>query len=47
MAEYRFHSPPGWPVPFRGWKPRAGWQPDPSWPPTPAGLDNRQPELLD
>lgn len=36
MTEYRFNSPPGWPVPPRDWKPPQGWQPDPSWPPAPA-----------
>ncbi|RJL34283.1 DUF4041 domain-containing protein [Bailinhaonella thermotolerans] len=35
--EYRFNSPPGWPVPPAGWRPPEGWQPDPSWPPAPPG----------
>ncbi|MFI6921963.1 DUF4041 domain-containing protein [Nonomuraea spiralis] len=35
MTEYRFNSPPGWPIPPHGWKPPQGWQPDPSWPPAP------------
>lgn len=39
MAEYRFNSPPGWPVPPDGWKPPQGWQPDPSWPPAPQGWE--------
>ncbi|MBB4916415.1 hypothetical protein FHS44_003503 [Streptosporangium saharense] len=37
MMEYRFNSPPGWPVPPAGWQPPQGWQPDPSWPPAPPG----------
>ncbi|MFC3982270.1 DUF4041 domain-containing protein [Streptosporangium jomthongense] len=37
MMEYRFNSPPGWPVPPVGWQPPQGWQPDPSWPPAPPG----------
>ncbi|WP_327087885.1 DUF4041 domain-containing protein [Nonomuraea sp. NBC_01738] len=36
MPDYRFNSPPGWPVPPHGWKPPQGWQPDASWPPAPA-----------
>ncbi|MEU6791139.1 DUF4041 domain-containing protein [Nonomuraea wenchangensis] len=44
MPEYRFNSPPGWPVPPRGWKPPQGWQPDPSWPPAPAGWEFWVPE---
>ncbi|MFG1941491.1 DUF4041 domain-containing protein [Nonomuraea sp. NPDC048826] len=36
MSEYRFNSPPGWPVAPRGWRPPQGWRPDPSWPPAPA-----------
>ncbi|WP_157548635.1 hypothetical protein [Nonomuraea candida] len=39
MPEFRFNSPPGWPVPPRGWKPPQGWQPDPSWPKAPAGWE--------
>ncbi|MBB5776770.1 DUF4041 domain-containing protein [Nonomuraea jabiensis] len=39
MPEYQFNSPPGWPVPPRGWKPPQGWKPDPSWPPAPAGWE--------
>ncbi|GAA1008817.1 chromosome segregation ATPase [Acrocarpospora pleiomorpha] len=35
--EYRFNSPPGWPVPPENWRPPSGWQPDPSWPPAPSG----------
>ncbi|MGI5285828.1 DUF4041 domain-containing protein [Nonomuraea polychroma] len=44
MPEYRFNSPPGWPVPPRGWKPPQGWQPDPSWPPAPPGWEFWVPE---
>lgn len=44
MAENRFNSPPGWPVPPRGWQPPAGWQPDPSWPPAPPGWEFWVPE---
>ncbi|MEV5412214.1 DUF4041 domain-containing protein [Thermopolyspora sp. NPDC052614] len=39
MAEYRFNSPPGWPVPPPGWRPPEGWQPDPSWPAAPPGWE--------
>lgn len=35
--EYRFNSPPGWPIPPVGWQPPQGWQPDPTWPPAPPG----------
>jgi hypothetical protein len=35
VTEYRFNSPPGWPIPPYGWKPPQGWQPDPAWPPAP------------
>lgn len=35
--EYRFNSPPGWPVPPVGWRPPQGWQPDPAWPLAPPG----------
>lgn len=37
--EYRFNSPPGWPVPPVGWRPPEGWQPNPSWPPAPPGWE--------
>ncbi|WP_327108669.1 hypothetical protein [Nonomuraea glycinis] len=39
MPEYRFNSPPGWPVPPHRWKPPQGWQPDPSWTPAPSGWE--------
>lgn len=33
---YAFNSPPGWPLPPRGWYPPEGWKPDPAWPAAPA-----------
>lgn len=37
MHGFRFHTPPGWPVPPTGWVPPEGWVPDPNWPPAPPG----------
>lgn len=36
-AQWRFNSPPGWPIPPAGWMPPEGWHPDPAWPPPPPG----------
>lgn len=35
--QYRYNSPPGWPVPPADWAPPPGWQPDPRWPAAPVG----------
>lgn len=40
MVSWRFHPPPGWPVPDDpDWVPDRDWSPDPTWPPAPAGWE--------
>jgi hypothetical protein len=34
-VNWRYVSPPGWPVPPPGWTPPPGWRADPSWPAPP------------
>jgi hypothetical protein len=36
-GRWRYHPPPGWPVPPDDWVPPPDWRPDPTWPPAPGG----------
>jgi hypothetical protein len=36
-GRWRYHPPPGWPVPPDDWVPPPDWRPDPTWPPAPSG----------